>query len=99
MSLLFYILKVFTCSAILFGYYWFFLRNKRVHHYNRFYLLCALLLSILLPFIKINVFDQPENGITHVVFTPTEVLTVNSLAARTTGSTGNQYFTWFYTTK
>ncbi len=54
-----YLLKVIICSGILFGYYWFFLRNKIFHQYNRFYLLSAMLLSLLLPVLKIN-FWQPS---------------------------------------
>ncbi len=53
-----YMLKVMICSGILFGYYWFFLRNKIFHQYNRFYLLAAMSLSLLLPLLKIN-FWQP----------------------------------------
>jgi N-acetylmuramoyl-L-alanine amidase len=53
-----YMLKVIICSGILFGYYWFFLRNKIFHQYNRFYLLAAVSLSLLLPLLKIN-FWQP----------------------------------------
>ncbi|MEO6252933.1 MAG: M56 family metallopeptidase [Ferruginibacter sp.] len=53
-----YLLKVIICSGILFGYYWLFLRNKIFHHYNRFYLLAAISLSLLLPLLKIN-FWQP----------------------------------------
>lgn len=54
-----YMLKVLICSGILFGYYWFFLRNKIFHQYNRFYLLAAMSLSLLLPLVKIN-FWQPS---------------------------------------
>ncbi|MBL7703785.1 MAG: hypothetical protein JNM14_16165 [Ferruginibacter sp.] len=53
-----YMLKVIICSGILFGYYWLFLRNKIFHQYNRFYLLTAMILSLLLPLLKIN-FWQP----------------------------------------
>ncbi|MEP7238406.1 MAG: N-acetylmuramoyl-L-alanine amidase, partial [Ferruginibacter sp.] len=53
-----YMLKVIICSGILFGYYWFFLRNKIFHQYNRFYLLAAMSLSLLLPLLKID-FWQP----------------------------------------
>ncbi|MEP7254599.1 MAG: M56 family metallopeptidase [Ferruginibacter sp.] len=53
-----YILKVIICSGILFGYYWLFLRNKIFHQYNRFYLLIALSLSLLLPMIKIDFWQQ-----------------------------------------
>lgn len=53
-----YMLKVMICSGILFAYYWLFLRNKIFHGYNRFYLLASMLLSLLLPLLKIN-FWQP----------------------------------------
>lgn len=55
-----YLLKVIICSGILFGYYWVFLRNKIFHQYNRFYLLAAMSLSMLLPLLKIN-FWQPAS--------------------------------------
>ncbi len=54
-----YMLKVIICSGVLFGYYWLFLRNKIFHQYNRFYLLAAMSLSLLLPLLKIN-FWQPD---------------------------------------
>lgn len=57
-----YMLKVMICSGILFGYYWMFLRNKVFHHYNRFYLLSALLLSLLLPLLKIDFWQQDDQG-------------------------------------
>jgi hypothetical protein len=56
-----YILKVALCSGILFGYYWLFLRNKIFHQYNRFYLLAALMLSLLLPVLKIDFWQQNTN--------------------------------------
>ncbi len=49
-----YLLKAMICSGILLLYYWLALRNKVFHHYNRFYLLCTVILSILLPFVQIN---------------------------------------------
>jgi TonB-dependent SusC/RagA subfamily outer membrane receptor len=53
-----YLLKVIICSGILYGYYWLLLRNKVFHKYNRFYLMAVVVLSLLLPLIKIN-FWQP----------------------------------------
>lgn len=53
-----YMLKVIICSGILFGYYWIFLRNKIFHQYNRFYLLAAMVLSLLLPLLKINFWQE-----------------------------------------
>jgi TonB-dependent SusC/RagA subfamily outer membrane receptor len=53
-----YLLKVIICSGVLVGYYWLFLRNRVFHQYNRFYLLAAVLLSITLPLVKINFWEQ-----------------------------------------
>jgi N-acetylmuramoyl-L-alanine amidase len=55
-SLLYYLIGVITCSGILYGYYHLFLRNKKFHFYNRFYLLIATALSILVPFLNIPVY-------------------------------------------
>ena len=74
MSLLVYLLKVILVSAIFFGYYRLFLRNKRFHHYNRFFLLSALLLSIVLPFIRIPLLYQPENPVNEAVYRTVSVI-------------------------
>ena len=59
--LAYYLLKVLICSTILYGYYWIALRNKAFHYWNRFYLLGAVILSILLPIIRIPVTtEQPD---------------------------------------
>jgi N-acetylmuramoyl-L-alanine amidase len=60
----YYLLKVIICSAVLFGYYWFFLRNKVFHAYNRFYLLAIVAICILLPIFKINIFHFNDNKTT-----------------------------------
>jgi N-acetylmuramoyl-L-alanine amidase len=54
LTIAWYLLKVTICSGVLLGYYWLALRNKVFHHYNRFYLLLTIVLSVLLPFITIN---------------------------------------------
>src|SRR6185369_6294593 len=51
-----YFLQVFICSGILYGYYHVALRNKKFHQYNRYYLLAATAISILIPFINIPVY-------------------------------------------
>lgn len=58
----YYLLKVIICSAILLGYYWLALRNKIFHHYNRFYLLAAVVLSLALPVIKIDFWEKTAAG-------------------------------------
>ena len=57
MIFLFYAAKVTACSAILFGYYFFFLRNRKFHQYNRFYLLLSTAFSVVFPLIYIPVFN------------------------------------------
>ncbi|MEI6585072.1 MAG: N-acetylmuramoyl-L-alanine amidase [Sediminibacterium sp.] len=54
LSSAYYFLQVVICSALMMGYYWLVLRNKRFHQYNRFYLLAVLVLSWLIPLIKIQ---------------------------------------------
>jgi hypothetical protein len=60
----FYLLKVLLCSGILLGYYWFMLRNKIYHHYNRFFLLASVVLALVLPLLEINIWhyaDEPKS--------------------------------------
>ncbi len=54
LSTAYYFLQVLLCSAIMMGYYWIVLRNKRFHQYNRFYLLSVAILSWIIPLIKIQ---------------------------------------------
>jgi len=56
-----YAIKVIVCSGILVGYYWLALRNKVFHHYNRFFLLSAVVLSLVIPVIKIDFWQQQQN--------------------------------------
>jgi len=50
----YYFLQVILCSAIMMGYYWIALRNKKFHQYNRFYLMAVVLFSWTVPLIKIQ---------------------------------------------
>lgn len=61
MEALFYILKVIICSGVLLGYYYVSLKDKTFHHYNRFYLLFSILISLLLPLIKLEDFTIEVN--------------------------------------
>ena len=63
-----YLLKMGLCSGVLLGYYWVALRNERFHQWNRFYLLSALALSVLVPFLNIPfvVAEEPAVVITMV---------------------------------
>lgn len=77
MHLLFYCLKVVLCSGILLGYYCFFLRNKKFHHYNRFYLLATLLLSILLPLANVPIKWQPGAPVHSIIYRVADFTTFN----------------------
>jgi len=59
MVIIAFITKLIASSGLLYGYYHFFLRNRRFHHYNRFYLLAASLVSLIIPLLNIpvNLFD------------------------------------------
>lgn len=58
LTIAWYLLKVMLCSGILFGYYLLALRNKKFHLYNRFYLLSSILLSWIIPLLKINFWEE-----------------------------------------
>ena len=55
-NLLIYFLKLTVCSGVMFLYYQLSLKDKTFHHYNRFYLLGTMLVSIFLPLLKIEDF-------------------------------------------
>jgi N-acetylmuramoyl-L-alanine amidase len=52
-----YLAKVILTSALLFGYYRLFLKDRMFHQYNRYYLLGATLGSLILPLIHLPVPD------------------------------------------
>jgi hypothetical protein len=53
-SFAWYDLQIIICSAIMMGYYFMVLRNKKFHQYNRFYILSVFFLSFIIPLIKIQ---------------------------------------------
>ncbi len=68
-ALLIYVLKMLICSGLLFGYYRLALYNERFHQWNRFYLLMAMLLSVVVPFISIPIFTDEEPANIAVILT------------------------------
>lgn len=62
LNIAYYLLKVIICSGILYGYYRLALRNKIFHRWNRFYLLAAVIISLSVPLIKINVWRTPSEN-------------------------------------
>ena len=57
-TILYYLVKVVLCSTFLYTYYWFLLRNKQLHQYNRFYLMGISVLSWIVPLIKIQIVKE-----------------------------------------
>jgi TonB-dependent SusC/RagA subfamily outer membrane receptor len=55
-----YLLKSMILSGIFFGYYSLFLKNTIYHAYNRFYLLAAMALSLVIPFLNLSMFTIAE---------------------------------------
>ena len=55
-TILLYLLKSTLISGIFVAYYWIALRDKKFHYYNRFYLLTASLLSLVIPLLNFNWF-------------------------------------------
>jgi hypothetical protein len=53
-SLLFYFIRSLLVSGLLTGYYVLALRDKRMHGFNRFYLLASVALALVLPLIRIG---------------------------------------------
>ena len=60
-AMLIYFGKMMLCSAVLFCYYHLALRNRTFHHYNRFYLLGIVAVSLLLPLLKLSYFTLEVN--------------------------------------
>ena len=76
-ALLLYVSKMILCSAILYAYYHFFLKNKSFHHYNRFYLLAVVLVSAVVPVLRIPFLFPQEADTPAFVYRTLEVIVVN----------------------
>jgi N-acetylmuramoyl-L-alanine amidase len=61
LSIAYYLLKVIICSAIFYGYYRVALHNKIYHKWNRFYLLASVMISLVFPLIRINIWHAPSD--------------------------------------
>lgn len=85
-ALVIYLLKMLTCSAILYGYYRLALYNERFHQWNRFYILAAFILSIVVPFISMPIVaDNDQNSVTRII---------SKLPWNTIGSAHQNPLTW-----
>ncbi len=61
-TILLYFGKTILCSGVTFLYYQLSLKDKTFHHYNRFYLLAAIVISLLLPLIRVDDFTIEVNN-------------------------------------
>lgn len=68
-SLFLYLGKVILTSTILFFYYKLFLKERTFHHYNRFYLLGTIAVSLLLPVLKVSYFTIEVSNDIYLLFT------------------------------
>ena len=78
-TILFYLLKVVLCSALLYTYYWFVLRNKKFHQYNRFYLMGISVLSWIVPLITIQIVKEQDIASSKVLHIANFISENNSL--------------------
>lgn len=89
-----YLLKVILCSALLTGYYWFALRNKLFHAWNRFYLLASVVIAIGLPFLKIT-FSQEQQQLAQPAYQVLQTITTNEVWFEATDTTATAKQTFF----
>ena len=73
-QLLFYLLQVVAASGLLYSYYHLALRNKKFHRYNRFYLLMAVVISSLIPFLNIPVYFSVQESESSVMLQTLHVI-------------------------
>jgi len=98
-SLLIYLLQLIIASGILYSYYHFFLKNKKFHRYNRFYLLAAFVISIIIPFLNIPVyFTSHETESSFILQTLTSISSSTTeeavLPVIYSSEPQNHWFTW-----
>ena len=58
----YYLVKMIICSGIFFLYYYFFQRNSVFHQWNRFYLLIAVSVSLLVPLLQFPIYQDVPHG-------------------------------------
>jgi N-acetylmuramoyl-L-alanine amidase len=100
-TLLIYLLQMIITSGLLYGYYHFFLRNKKFHRYNRYYLLMGVVVSIVIPFLNIPVYFSQEATDNSVVLQTLNVISSSYsedaviISTSTSGAvTGYNWFRW-----
>ena len=57
-----YVFKMVCCSAVLVALYHLFLEKEKMHQFNRFYLLFALVLSLLIPLVTFTTIEEVNSN-------------------------------------
>lgn len=93
-----YMVKVVLLSGIFFGYYYVALRNGRFHGWNRFFLVSAMLLSLLIPLISWpGMFSgYRTEGPLYFVKLREFTLTVRGRSVDAGAGAGVQWLSWIY---
>ncbi|MDP2453945.1 MULTISPECIES: M56 family metallopeptidase [unclassified Kaistella] len=86
-ALFLYFGKVIFTSGVMFLYYKLFLKDKTFHHYNRFYLLAAVLTSLTLPLLQVSYFTLEVNSNMYLL--------INSLQNLSSTNNSNNDFNYF----
>ena len=93
--LVFYMLKVALCSALLYGYYLAVLKDKQFHYYNRFYLLAVFLISWIIPLIEIEL-TPFQGATTPVTYQLAEVIADNNSSFEGMIVDDQSFFNWHW---
>jgi len=85
-----------AASGILYLYYHFFLRNKKFHQYNRYYLLLAITVSICIPFVSFPVYFTNHEAESSIVIRTLKTVyySEQQTALDITSSPRNVPFSW-----
>lgn len=97
-TIFFTLLQIITAAGLFYGYYHFFLRNKIFHQYNRFYLLAAAIISLLIPFLNIPVYFSTTQSDDSVLYQTLRIISVSTFNQDTVivnnTTTHEAFFTW-----
>ncbi|NIF04878.1 hypothetical protein F3J23_05440 [Chryseobacterium sp. Tr-659] len=92
-AILLYFGKTIVCSGVMFLYYQLSLKDKTFHHYNRFYLLAAILISLLLPLIRVDDFTIEVNSDVYMLLDK-----IQNFNTEKNTDNGNLYFNIIFST-
>jgi hypothetical protein len=92
-----YLVQVIIASGILYAYYHFALRNKKFHQYNRFYLLLAAVVSVLVPFLNIPVYFSADGDDKTVFFSTLQGMSGQDFVVKAGAANASiDWISWIY---